>query len=56
MTTLARRVARPASGHPPLSNRHDIQLWLFNSLGYRVQLIPSYVSLQYNRSIKGGGE
>ena len=45
----------PHRDTPPLSNRHDIQLWLFNSLGYRVQLVPSYVSLKYNRSIKGGG-
>lgn len=45
----------PHRDHPPLSTRDSHQLWLFNALGYRVQLIPSYVSLKYNRSIRGGG-
>ena len=45
----------PHRDTPPLSMRDDIQIWLFNALGYRVQLIPSYVSVKYNRSIRGGG-
>jgi hypothetical protein len=38
----------------PVSARVTYAAWLCNPLGYRVQLIPDFVSLQYGLSIKGG--
>ena len=44
----------PYRDRTPLSVKTSHQVWLCNPAGYRVQLISDYVSLKYNRAIKGG--
>lgn len=48
-------IATAPRAYAPPSSRVTYAAWLCNPQGYRVQLIPDFVSLQYGLAIRGGG-